>query len=64
MATIHINLPDDLEEDNNVNISNLHRTLTNLINKVNYGFKNIDEDNMTEDVAEKILSMAQGDSDE
>ena len=57
MASIYIDLPDELEEDQAVNISNLHATLTNCIKQLNYVMGNIDTDNFTEDIAEAIESI-------
>ena len=60
LASIYIDLPDELEEDNNVNIANLHRTVTNMAKQLNYVMGNIDTDNMTEDVANAISSITEG----
>lgn len=57
LASIYIQLPDELEEDQNVNISNLHATLTNAIQQMNYVLGNIDTDNFTEDIAEAIDNL-------
>ena len=60
MASIYIDLPDELEEDNNVNIANLHRTVTNMAKQLNYVMGNIDTDNMTEEIADAISSITEG----
>ena len=60
LASIYIDLPDELEEDNNVNISNLHRTVTNMAKQLNYVMGNIDTDNFTEEVADAIDSITKG----
>ena len=60
MASIFLDLPDELEEDNNVNISNLHRTVTNMAKQLNYVMGNIDTDNFTEEVADAIDSITKG----
>ena len=60
LASIYIDLPDELEDDNNVNIANLHRTVTNMAKQLNYVMGNIDTDNMTEDVADAISSITEG----
>ena len=54
MANIFINPPDELEDDNNVNISNLHATLTSVINTINYALSSIDDENLTEELLNKI----------
>lgn len=61
LASIYIDLPDELEEDNNVNIANLHRTVTNMAKQLNYVMGNIDTDNMTEEIADAISSLTEGD---
>ena len=61
LASIYIDLPDELEEDNNVNIANLHRTVTNMAKQLNYVMGNIDTDNMTEEIADAISSITEGD---
>lgn len=61
MASIFINPPDELEEDNNVNIANLHRFANNLAKQLNFVMGNIDTDNMTEEVADAISSITKGD---
>jgi serine/threonine-protein kinase RIO1 len=60
LASIYIDLPDELEEDNNVNIANLHRTVTNMAKQLNYVMGNIDTDNMTEEIADAISSITEG----
>ena len=60
LASIFLDLPDELEEDNNVNISNLHRTVTNMAKQLNYVMGNIDTDNFTEEVADAIDSLTKG----
>ena len=60
MASIYIDLPDELEDDNNVNIANLHRTVTNMAKQLNYVMGNIDTDNMTEEIANAISSITEG----
>ena len=60
MASIFLDLPDELEEDNNVNIYNLHRTVTNMAKQLNYVMGNIDTDNFTEEVADAIDSITKG----
>lgn len=60
MANIYIDLPDELEDDNNVNIANLHRTVTNMAKQLNYVMGNIDTDNMTEEIADAISSITEG----
>ena len=60
MASIYLDLPDELEEDNNVNIANLHRTVTNMAKQLNYVMGNIDTDNMTEEIADAISSITEG----
>ena len=60
LASIYINLPDELEDDNNVNIANLHRTVTNMAKQLNYVMGNIDTDNMTEEIADAISSITEG----
>ena len=60
LASIYIDLPDELEDDNNVNIANLHRTVTNMAKQLNYVMGNIDTDNMTEDIANAISSITEG----
>ena len=60
LASIYIDLPDELEEDNNVNIANLHRTVTNMAKQLNYVMGNIDTDNMTEEIANAISSITEG----
>lgn len=62
MANFYVDLPDELEDDNNVNISNLHRSVTHLIKTLNYTLGNIDSDNMTEEVADIINKLAEGDN--
>ena len=57
MASIYIDLPDELEDDNNVNISNLHSTVTNMAKQLNYVLGNIDTDNLTEDIADVIENL-------
>ena len=57
MASIYIKPPEELEEDNNVNISNIHATLTSAIQQMNYVLGNIDTDNFTEDIANAIESI-------
>ncbi len=57
LASIYIQPPDELEEDNNVNISNLHATLTSAIQQMNYVLGNIDTDNFTEDIANAIENL-------
>ena len=61
LASIYIDLPDELEDDNNVNIANLHRTVTNMAKQLNYVMGNIDTDNMTEEIADAISSLTEGD---
>ena len=60
LASIYIDLPDELEDDNNVNIANLHRTVTNMAKQLNYVMGNIDTDNMTEEIADAISSLTEG----
>ena len=60
MASIYLDLPDELEDDNNVNIANLHRTVTNMAKQLNYVMGNIDTDNMTEEIANAISSITEG----
>ena len=60
LASIYIDLPDELEDDNNVNITNLHRTVTNMAKQLNYVMGNIDTDNMTEEIADAISSITEG----
>lgn len=60
MANFYVDPPDELEDDNNVNISNLHRTVTNLIKQLNYGMINIDTDNFSEEIADAINDMLKG----
>ena len=60
LASIYIDLPDELEDDNNVNIANLHRTVTNMAKQLNYVMGNIDTDNMTEEIADAISSITEG----
>ena len=60
MATIHLNLPDELEEEQNVNVVNLHTTLTSAIKQLNYVLGNIDTQNMTEDLAKILDDLSEG----
>ena len=60
LANFYVDPPDELEDDNNVNISNLHRTVTNLIKQLNYGMINIDTDNFSEEIADAINDMLKG----
>lgn len=60
MANFYVDPPDELEDDNNVNISNLHRCMTNIVKQLNYGMINIDTDNFTEEVADAIDSIVKG----
>lgn len=60
MATIHLNLPDELEEEQNVNVVNLHSTLTSAIKQLNYVLGNIDTQNMTEDLAKILDDLSEG----
>ena len=61
LANFYVNPPDELEDDNNVNISNLHSCVTNLIKQLNYGMGNIDTDNLTDDLVQIIENMQKGD---
>ena len=60
LANFFVDPPDELEDDNNVNISNLHRSVTNLTKQLNYVLGNIDTDSMTEDVADAINGITKG----
>ena len=60
MANFYVDPPDELEDDNNVNISNLHRTVTNLIKQLNFGMINIDTDNFSEEIADAINDLLKG----
>ena len=54
MANIHINPPEELEEDPNVNINNIHTAVTNMAKQLNYVLGNIDDENVTEEFLESI----------
>ena len=54
MANIYINPPDELEDDDKVNISNLHATVTSMSNMLNYAMSSIDDENLTEELLSKI----------
>ena len=54
MANIYINPPDELEDDDKVNISNLHATVTSMANILNYAMSSIDDENLTEELLSKI----------
>ena len=60
MANFYVDPPDELEDDNNVNISNLHRCMTNIVKQLNYGMINIDTDNFTEEIADAIEGIVKG----
>lgn len=61
MANFYIDPPDELEDDMNVNISNIHSFLTRLATALNFGMGNIDTDNFTEEIADKINDLMEGD---
>lgn len=60
MANIHIKPPEDLEDDMNLNINNLHATVTNMAQQLNYVLGNIDDDNVTEEFLESLNSSESG----
>jgi phosphate uptake regulator len=57
MASIYIDPPDELEDDNEVNIANIHRSVVNMAKQLNYALNNMDTDNFTEDIAEIIDNL-------
>jgi len=63
LANFFVNLPDELEDDDKVNISNLHTTVTNLIKALNYGLGNLDAENFSDDIAEIIENMSKGEEE-
>lgn len=54
MANIFINPPDELEDETNPNIVNLHTTVTTMVNTLNYALSSIDDENLTEELLNKI----------
>lgn len=54
MANIFINPPDELEDEQNPNVVNLHTTVTTMVNTLNYALSSIDDENLTEELLNKI----------
>ena len=60
MALKNISLPDELTGDTAVDIQALHTCISNAVNNLNYVLANIDQENMTEDVAVAINNITGG----
>lgn len=54
MALKNISLPDDLSGNDKQDIEMLHGTVSNAISTLNYILSNIDEENLTEDIINKL----------
>ena len=63
MASFYVNFPDELEDDDKVNISNLHATVTHLIKALNYGLGNLDAENFSDDIADAIENISKGEDE-
>ncbi len=54
MATFNGNMPDDLTGNNEQDISNLHGCLSNTIYLLNSIINNLDDENLSEGIINKI----------
>ena len=57
---MNISLPDELSGDTNTDIQMLHNSMQEAFKNINYMLANLDQENMTEEVATALNAITGG----